>query len=114
SLHISIESVVEMCLCDRSKGGIFGRSRICKNDVEFSFCLRNRSIKIVQVTEVADVTSDSFDARSDLLCRIVELGLGAPGDKDEGTFLGKTFCGCESNAARPSCNECYLPIESTH
>jgi len=59
-----------MCLCDRSKGGVLSRSRICKNDIEFSFCLRYRSIKIVQVIQVADVAPDSFDARPDLLCRI--------------------------------------------
>src|ERR1700744_3200093 len=114
SLHISTEAVVKMCLCDRSKGAVLSRSRVCKYDIEFSCFLRNRSIKIVQVIQVADVTPDSFDARPDLLCRIGKLRLGPPGDKDEGSFQNEAFCGCESDAARPSCNECYLSIEFAH
>jgi len=110
-LDVDVESLVEVLLRDRSKGGDLPAACVGEQNANPALLLLHRGVQSIEICQLRDVILYAGDILADLPDRDIELALTAAGDEDVGPFCAKPFGGGEANTAVATRDDCDFSFQ---
>src|SRR6266404_4986626 len=114
AFRIDVEKFVVQAFRRRREWRELVNPRVREQHVDFSEFLQDRSVEFVQISRLGDVRSHSNHVLADLLYRLVQRFLVAPGNHHARAFLVKPLRRRQSDAAVSPGYNCYFSFESLH